>query len=153
MDHVRIIEAAHDIQNGIGFADMGEKLITQTFAFTCARHEARNVHKLGGRRQDFLRFDDGGKRSKAWVGNFNDSDVGFNRAERIVLGRDTRLGQGIEEGGLAHIGQPDNAASQTHKNVLIWRARPYPRRPPPSIQGNRALRRRVLVRCRSGHSL
>ena len=33
VDHVRVLEAAHDVDDRVGFADMGEELITQAFAF------------------------------------------------------------------------------------------------------------------------
>src|SRR5690606_34931443 len=43
-----------------------------------------------------------------------DADIGLDGAERVVLGRDARLGQGVEGGGLADIGQADDAALETH---------------------------------------
>lgn len=36
--------------------------------------------------------------------------VRLDGAEGIVLRRDTRLGQGVEESGLADVGQADDAA-------------------------------------------
>ena len=48
------------------------------------------------------------------VGQLDDADVGLDGAERIVLGRDAGLGQRVEEGGLADVGQADDAAFEAH---------------------------------------
>jgi hypothetical protein len=46
------------------------------------------------------------------VRHFNDADVRLDGAERVILSRDARLGQGVEEGGFADVGQADDAAFQ-----------------------------------------
>ena len=51
---------------------------------------------------------------EARIGHLDDADVGLDGAERIVLRRDAGLGQGVEEGGLADVGQADDAAFQSH---------------------------------------
>ena len=37
----------------------------------------------------------------------------------VILSRDARFGQGVEQGGFANVGQTHDAAFQTHKNILI----------------------------------
>jgi hypothetical protein len=49
-------------------------------------------------------------------------DVRLNRAERVVLGRDASLGQGIEKGRLADVGQADDAAFEAHGASLAFLA-------------------------------
>ena len=47
------------------------------------------------------------------------ADIGLNRAEWIIgCLRGCRLGQRVEQGGLAHIGKTHNTAFETHK-ILV----------------------------------
>ena len=48
----------------------------------------------------------------------DDAAIGFDSAEREVFRSDSGLGQGIEQGGFADIGQTDNTAIETHTGVL-----------------------------------
>ena len=63
--------------------------------------------------------DDRGKLIEARVGHLDDADVGFDGAEGIVLRRDAGLGQCVEEGGLADVGQAHDAAFEAH-GELSW---------------------------------
>ena len=55
-----------------------------------------------------------GERREARVRHLDDADVRLDRAERVVLGGDAGLGQRVEEGGLADVGQADDAAFEAH---------------------------------------
>ena len=55
---VRVFKAAHDLHDGVHFADVGEKFIAQTFALRRAFDQAGDVHKLNRRRDDDGRFGD-----------------------------------------------------------------------------------------------
>ena len=79
-----------------------------------AGHQAGDVDELDDGRRDALRLDDFGQLLQARIGHLDDADVRLDGAERIVLGRDAGLGQGVEEGGLADVGQADDAAFETH---------------------------------------
>jgi len=48
--------------------------------------------------------------------HFDDADVRLDRAERVVFRSDARLGQRIEQGGLADVRQADDAAFEAHGN-------------------------------------
>ena len=48
------------------------------------------------------------------VGHRHDADVGLDRGERIVRGEHVVAGQRVEQGGLADVGQADDADGQTH---------------------------------------
>jgi hypothetical protein len=37
----------------------------------------------------------------------------------VILCRDARFGEGVEQGGFANVGQTHDAAFQTHKNILV----------------------------------
>ena len=110
MNHVVVFKAAHHIDRGIGLADMGQEFVAQTLACAGAGHEARNVHELDNRRHDPFRRDDGGELLQAGIGHLDDPDVGFDGAERIIFGSDTRLGQRVEQGRFTDIGQAYDAA-------------------------------------------
>ena len=51
-----VFEAAHDVSDRVGFADVGEKLVAKAFAFRSARDEAGDVSKLDRRWYDLLRL-------------------------------------------------------------------------------------------------
>ena len=112
MHDVVVGETAHHVHDGIGLADVGQELVAQAFAFRGARHQARDVDELDDGRNDFLRFRDRRQLRQAWIRHFDDTDVRLDGAERIVLRRDARLGQRVEQGGLAHVGQSDDSAFQ-----------------------------------------
>ena len=65
---------------------------------------------------DLLRLDDLRQLREPRIGHLDDADVGLDGAEGIVLRGDARLGQRVEQGGLAHVGQSDDAAFQAHIN-------------------------------------
>ena len=110
MHHVFVIETAHHMHNGIGLADVGKKLIAQAFAFGCARHQAGDIHKLHDGRKQFLRLRNIRELGETRIRHFDNADVGLDGAEGIILCSDARLGQRIEQGGFADVGQADDAA-------------------------------------------
>ena len=55
---VRVLEAAHDLHDGVHFADVGEKFVAETFALRRAFDEAGDVHELDRRRDDDVGFGD-----------------------------------------------------------------------------------------------
>ena len=92
----------------------GEELVAQAFALGGAGHQAGDVDELDDGRHDALGLDDLGQLRQARIGHFDHADVGLDGAEGIVLGRDAGLGQRVEEGGLADVGQADDAALEAH---------------------------------------
>jgi hypothetical protein len=121
MDDVVVLEAADDADDGIGFADIGQELVAQAFAFRGAGDQAGDIDELDDRRLDALRLDDRRDLLQARIGHFDNADVGLDGAEGIVLGGDAGLGQGIEEGGLADVRQADDTALEAHAQIPIIR--------------------------------
>jgi len=121
VDDVVVVEAAHHVDDGVGLADVRQELVAQAFALGRAGHQARDVHKFDDGRHDLLRRDDVRQHLQAGVGQLDDAHVGLDRAERVVLGSDAGLGEGIEEGGLADVGQADDAAFQAHGAFFLCR--------------------------------
>ena len=56
--HVLVLEAAHDVRDGVGLADVGEELVAQAFAFGRAGDQPGDVDELDDRRNDLLRLRD-----------------------------------------------------------------------------------------------
>jgi hypothetical protein len=108
-------EAAYHVHHRIGFTDVSEKLVAQTFAFGGARHQTGDVHELHDRCNHFLRPGDGGELCQPGIRHCDDADIRLDGAERIVLSRDARLGERVEQRGLADIGQTDDTAFETHR--------------------------------------
>jgi hypothetical protein len=78
------------------------------------RLEAGDVDELDDGRDDALGLDDLRQLLQPRVRQLDDADVGLDGAEGIVLGGDAGLRQGIEQGGLADVGQADDAAFEAH---------------------------------------
>ena len=78
--------------NGIGFADIGEKLVAQTFAFGCAGYQTGNINKFHAGGYLFFWLDYSGNSILPRIGNRYDTGIGFNGAEGEVFCSDTGFG-------------------------------------------------------------
>ena len=114
MNNVVVLEAADDVRYGVAFADVGEELVSKAFTFARACYEAGNVNKFDGCRNNAVRLNDFSELREPRIRNLDDADVRFDRAEGIIFSCNSSLGQRIEDGGLAYVGQSDDAAFQTH---------------------------------------
>ena len=122
MDHVVVLEAAQHIGDGVDLADIGEELIAEPFALRGAAHQPGNIDE-GEPRGDHLRgLGDGREPVEPRIGHRHVADIGLDGAERIIggLGRGA-LRQRVEQGGLADIGQPDDAAFESHDQSAFTR--------------------------------
>jgi hypothetical protein len=114
--HVVVHEAAGHEGHRVGVADIGQELVAQPLALGGAAHQARHIHEIDARGNDLLGAGDLGQRLQARLGHGHVAHIGLDGAERIIgrLGL-RRLGQGVEQGGLAHIGQADDRDFQRHQ--------------------------------------
>jgi hypothetical protein len=121
MGDVVILEAAQHVHDRVHLADVGEELVAEAFALGRAAHEAGDVDEGNARRDDFFRLRDAGDLLQPRVRHGDLAGVRLDRAERIVrrLGG-CRLGQRVEEGRLADVGQADDAAFETHGVRIPW---------------------------------
>ena len=109
MVNVATFETAHDLYDGIYFADMTEELIAKTFARTRALHESGNIDELNRSRDDFLRVRYLGESRQPRIGHRHDADVGIDRTERIIFRRCLmRACQRVKKRGLPDVRQPHN---------------------------------------------
>ena len=58
VDHVVVLEAAHHVDDGVGLADVGQKLVAQAFALAGTGHQTGDIDKLDDSRNDALGRDD-----------------------------------------------------------------------------------------------
>ena len=68
MGDVVVLKAADDMDDGIDFADMAEKLVSQPFALAGAAHQTGDIGKIDLRRNNARRFGDLGQLEKPLVG-------------------------------------------------------------------------------------
>ena len=110
VDNVRVLEAAHDLDERVHFADVAEELVAQALAVGRAFHQAGDVHELKGRRDERADLDDLAELRQARVRHADDAEVGFDGAEGIILRRGlVRAGDGVEEGGFPDVRKTDDA--------------------------------------------
>ena len=115
MGDVGILEAAHHMRDGVDLADVGEELVAEAFALGGAAHEAGDVDEGQPGRDDLRRFGDRRELVEPRIGHGDFADIRLDGAERIVRRlRRRRLGQRVEQGRLADIGQADDTAFESH---------------------------------------
>ena len=79
-----VVEAADDMCDGVGGADVSEELVTETFALGSAFDQAGDVDELHGGGDEGFWLDELGDFGEAGVGDGDDSSVGVDGAEGIV---------------------------------------------------------------------
>ena len=113
--HVLVLEAADDVGDGIGLANVSEKLIAESLALRRARDEPRDVDEFDDGRNHLLWLRDLRQLLEAQIRYFHHAHVGLDGAERVVLGGDAGLGERVEESGFADVGQTHDAALEAHE--------------------------------------
>ena len=116
MNHVVIYKAAHHVDDGVGLANVGQKLVAQALARAGTRYQTGNIDKLHNGALHFLRIDNGRQRVQPGIGYFHNAHIGLDGAKRVVFGCNAGLGQGVEKGRFTDVGQAHDAALQTHGN-------------------------------------
>ena len=110
-----VLKTAQHVDDRVHFADIAEELIAQPFALARPADQARDIDKAELGRDDLLATGNRRQFVQPRIGHADIADVRFNRAERIVGRlRRLRLGQRIEQSGLADIRQSDDTAFETH---------------------------------------
>ena len=97
------------------------------------RDDAGDVDELDGRGQDLGRAEDLRELRQPLVGDADDADVRLDRGERVVRREHVVLGQGVEEGRLARVGESDDADGECHGPASLRRLR----RRSPNQRGSR----------------
>ncbi len=109
MNDVGIGEAAHDLGDRVGLADVREELVAEPLALARALHDPGDVDERHGRRQDPLAAEQLRELREARIGQAHDADVRLDRRERVVRGEHARAGQRVEQRRLADVRKADDA--------------------------------------------
>ena len=103
MGYVFVLKTTDYFSNGIGFSNVAEKFIPQTFALGGTCNEACNIDETHNCRDDAFGMIHIRKDGNALIGNFYDPDIRFDSAERIVCRFGTGFGYGIEQRAFSDI--------------------------------------------------
>jgi hypothetical protein len=115
MGDVVILETAQHVNDGVDFADVGQELVAEAFALRRTADEACDIDEGNPGRDDLLGAGDRRELLETRIRHGHFPGVGLDGAERIVRSlRGGRARQRVEQCGLADIGQPDDAAFETH---------------------------------------
>ena len=120
MVHVGVFETAHHLDDGVNFADMGEKLIAQPLALARAFDQTGDVDELDHGRDDHVGFDHLLQHLQPRIGHGHHADVRIDGAKRIIgrLGL-AGAGDGIKQSRFADVGQTDDSGSQHGDSILV----------------------------------
>ena len=105
---VGILVDAHDVDDRVGLADVGQELVAQPLAAVRARDQAGDVVEGDRVGHDLGRLDRGGDLVEAFVDDRDDGDVGLDRRERVVGRLRGHAGQRAEQRGFARVGHADD---------------------------------------------
>jgi hypothetical protein len=111
VDDVVVVMGAHDVDDGVDFADVGQELVAQALALAGAAHEAGDVVEVDGVVHDVRGADRLRHAVEAVVDHRHDGHVRLDGRERVVGRLGGRVGpirQRVEERRLARVGHPDD---------------------------------------------
>ena len=105
MDDVIIVKAAHHMDDGVGHADVAQELVAQTLAAGGTLDQTGDVHKLDDSGGGLLGVVHLGQLVQTVVRHRHHAHVGVDGAEGVVGALGAGVGDGVEQGALAHVGQ------------------------------------------------
>ena len=105
---VAVVKAAHDMDDRIGRADVGKKLVAQTLALGRALDKAGDVDELNDGGGELFWVVQIAQPLQTLVRHLHDADIRVDGAESVVVRRDSGVGDGVEKGGFADVRQSDD---------------------------------------------
>ena len=96
------------MDDGVRAADVLQELVAQSRALAGALHQTGDVHELNDRRGVFLGLVHLRQKVQTLVRHGDHAHIGLNGAEGVVGTLGASIGNGVEQSGLAHIGQADD---------------------------------------------
>ena len=94
--HIAVVETAQHVDDGVGLADVAEKLVAESFTLRGALHQTRDVYDFYRRGNDFCRLHQRGQRREALVGHRDYANIRLDGAKREVGTLCLRVTQTIE---------------------------------------------------------
>ncbi|EGJ77201.1 putative GTP-dependent nucleic acid-binding protein EngD [Streptomyces sp. Tu6071] len=114
---VVVLEGADHLADRVRLADVREELVAQSLALARAAHDAGDVDEVHRRGEDTGRTEQLGELRQPGVRHAHDAHVRLDRREGVVRGQHVVLREGVEEGGLADIGQADDTDACAHGSL------------------------------------
>ena len=111
---VAVFEAAQHVDDGVGFTDVGQKLVAEAFAFRGPFDQTGDVHDLDGGRYDPFRIVDLDQFVESLVGDGDHAHVRLDGAERKVRRLGLSVREAVEKRGFAYVRQAHDAALECH---------------------------------------
>ena len=105
MHDVVVVKAADHMDDGVGIADVAQKLIAQTCPLGSALHQPGDVYELDDGGGVFLWVIQLRQIVQPTVRHGDHAHIGLDGAEGVIGALRARTGNGVEQGALAHIGQ------------------------------------------------
>ena len=105
---VLVIEAAHDVNDGVRATDVLQELVAEASTLARALDKTRDVDEFDDRGGLLLGVVHLGELVQPLVRHCYHAHVGVDGAERIVGALRAGVGDGVEQGGLADVRQPDD---------------------------------------------
>ncbi len=106
VDHVVVVEAAHDVRHRVDLTDVAQERIAQALTLRSAAHQARDVHEADRGQHLFVGLDQLHQRRDALVGDAHDADVRLDRAERKLAASALALESELKSVLLPTLGRP-----------------------------------------------
>ena len=115
---IGIVEAAEHMQDGIGLADIGQKLVAETLTPAGTLDKTGDVDNLHRRRHHSSGMHKRLKHLQPGIGHGSGADVGLDGTEREIGRLSLSRTYTVEKSGLADIGQTDYTAFERHIQPL-----------------------------------
>ena len=110
VNHVRVVEAADDVNNGVRVADSAQELVAQPFATAGALYQTGDIREFNRRRNRLRNLQQRGQALQSLVGHRDHRLVRFDGAKGVVShGCTLGTGESVESGAFANVGQADDS--------------------------------------------
>ena len=108
MGDIIILETAQYMDNRICLTDVSQELVSQSFALGSTFYQTRYIYNLAGGGNDASRMNQLCQFGESFIGNGNDTHIGFDCTEREIGCLCLGTAQTVEQSGFTHIGQSYN---------------------------------------------
>ena len=109
MDDIPVIETAQHMQDGVGLADIGQKLVAQALPAGSPLHQAGNIHNFHGSGNGTLGLANVREHLQALVRHIGGTHIGVDGAERKIGALGLPGAYTVKQGGFANVGQSDDS--------------------------------------------
>ena len=106
--NIAVLKAAHNMHDGIGGADVGEELISKTFALGSTLNKTCDINEFDHSRGQLLGIVQIRQPLQTLIRNGYDTYIGVDGTKRIIICRDTCICNCVKEGRLANIGKSND---------------------------------------------